>query len=69
VNAILGALGILGRSLAALLAALLPRRRWAALPALPIERLAGLSGVLTLGAGFALGGIGFVRYATRAVRR
>jgi len=66
VNPILDALIVLGRGLAALLAALLPRRYWNALSALPIERLAGPSALLALLAGVVAGGLGFMNYAARA---
>jgi hypothetical protein len=66
VNVILDALIVLGRGLAAVLAALLPRRYWKALPALPIERLAGLSALLAFLAGVVAGEIGFMSYAARA---
>jgi len=50
---------------AAVAAGLLPRRRWDAFPALSIERLAWLSGVLTLAAGTAVGSFGFFDYMPR----
>ncbi len=56
----------LARGLGALAAAFLPRRHWQKLPALPIERVAVLSGVTTAMTALALGGFGFIRYA-RAV--
>ena len=59
---------MIARGLAALAAAMLPRRHWQAMPRLPIERLAAPSGLLTLGAGLVLGAFGFMDYAARASR-
>jgi hypothetical protein len=66
VNAILDAIFLVGRGFAALVAGLLPRRRWHAFPGLPIERLAVPSGLLTFALGAALGAFGFMDYARRA---
>jgi len=56
----------LGCGLGALAGAFLPRRRWGALAALPIERLAIVSGLMTLAGGFAVGVAGFFEFASQA---
>jgi hypothetical protein len=63
---LLGDLGALARLVAAVPAGLLPRRRWHAFPALPIDRLSLLSGLATLAAGWAVGIRGFVEFAQAA---
>ncbi len=65
-NSIPYALLALGRGLAALLGAFLPRRRWHSLSGLPIEPLAPVSGLMTLAAGVIVGVGGFLQFAWRA---
>src|SRR5512133_3600452 len=65
-NAFLDELFVVGRGVAALLAGVLPSRRWDSLPELPIEQLAVISGVGTLVIGFAVGVGGFLRFTWAA---
>ncbi len=65
-DAVVQALLVVGRGLAALVAGSLPRRRWEAFPALPIDRLAAVSGIVTFIAGVVLGVAGFLRFAWQA---
>lgn len=65
-NAIFDALFVLGRGVAALLGGFLPRRRWDALPGLPIEPLATVSGFVTLASGVLVGVAGFLQFAWQA---
>jgi len=63
---ILEVLSLVARALLAIPAALLPWRHWRRLPALPIDRMATTSGVLTFWAGTFVGFTGFLGYAWRA---
>jgi len=65
-NSILHGLFVFGRGLAALPGGFLPRRRWDALPALPIEPLATVSGFVTLATGVLVGVAGFLQFAWQA---
>jgi hypothetical protein len=65
-DGVLQALLAFGRGVAAVFAAFLPRRRWCAMPGLPIEPIAGWSGLVTLAAGAGIGVAGFFRFAWQA---
>jgi hypothetical protein len=58
-----GDMGSLLRIVAAVLAAVLPSRRWNALSGLPVRRLAFLSALLTIAIGLAVGVRGFFAFA------
>jgi hypothetical protein len=63
-----GAVATVAAAVAAIPMGLAPRRRWDNFPALPIETMAAVSGILTAIAGLVTGSVSFFGYLQRTAR-